>query len=162
MLCNCDIVNSEYKTSSQNINPGSFVGQYTITPSSNANNVAISDAQIQSELVAQISAGHLPAATLDSQGNPQTYYAIYFPPGVTISLGNYHSCTEYCAYHGTVAATGNVNEFYYAVQPDMTPGSACVGGCGWGTVFENYCQISSHELVEMMTGNIIDATSCCF
>ena len=145
-------MNSEYKTSTQNVNTGSFVGLYTITPSANANGAGITDAQIQAELIYQITAGHLPVATLDNQGNPQTYYAIFFPPGVSISLGGYLSCSYFCAYHGTVAATGNIKEFYYAVQPDMTPGSACNGGCGGGTVFENYCQVSSHELVEMMTG----------
>ena len=103
-------------------------------------------------MLAQIAAGQLPTATLDSQGNPQTYYAVYFPPGITIALGQSLSCSYFCAYHGTVAATGSVKEFYYGVQPDMTPGSACNGGCGSGTVFENYCQVSSHELVEMMTG----------
>ena len=146
------LVNNEYKTSTQTFNPGSFIGQYTITPSSNANGATVSDAQIQTELSAQINAGHLPAPTLDSLGNPQTYYAIYFPPGITISLGTYLSCSYFCAYHGTVGASGNVKEFYYAVQPDMTPGSSCNGGCGGGTVFQNYCQVTSHELVEMMTG----------
>ena len=151
-------MNSEYKTSTQNINTGSFVGLYTITPSANANGASITDDQIQAELLAQINAGHLPAATLDNQGNAQTYYALFFPPGITISLGGYLSCSYFCAYHGTFAAAGSVKEFYYAVQPDMTPGSACNGGCGGGTVFENYCQVSSHELVEMITGKNICAS----
>ncbi len=44
----------------QSIGHGSFVGQYTITPSSQNNGGTISDSQIQSELTAQILAGHLP------------------------------------------------------------------------------------------------------
>ena len=77
------LVNTEYKTSSQNINSGSFVGLYTITPSTTGN--SLTDGQIQNELKAQIQAGRLPAASLDGQGNPQTYYAIFFPPGINFN-----------------------------------------------------------------------------
>ena len=47
----------------------------------------ISDSQIQNELAAQIIAGHLPAPTTDAAGNNNTYYAIFFPHGNTITLG---------------------------------------------------------------------------
>ena len=95
-------------------------------------------------------AGNVPLPTLDNQGNPQTYYAIYFPPGITITTGSEHSCSNFCAYHGTIAATDSINEYYFGVHPDMTTGSCT--GCAWGTTFEKYCIISSHELVEMITG----------
>jgi hypothetical protein len=52
------VVNSEYSTPSQSINTGSFIGQYTITPSAAANGAFITDVSIQSELSAQIAAGH--------------------------------------------------------------------------------------------------------
>ena len=62
------------------------------------------------------------------------------------------SCDYYCSYHGTVRATGSINEFYYGIHPDFTEGSGCYDGCGGGSVFQNYCQVASHELVEMITG----------
>ena len=148
------VVNSEYKTPTQNINKGSFTGQYTITPSAGANGATITDASIQTELSAQIAAGRLPAPQVDSQSNPVTYYAIYFPPGKKISAFGSTSCASggFCAYHGTVAASASRNEYYYAVHPDMQAGSGCASGCGTGNVFQNYCAVSSHELIEMMTG----------
>ena len=33
--------------------------------------------------------------------NENTYYAIHFAPGVSISLGDDKSCSRFCAYHGT-------------------------------------------------------------
>ena len=89
------IVNSEYNTSKQSINVGSFDGQYTIVPSPNANGTTITDDQVQAELLYQISKGRLPAAKLDKQGNPQTYYAIFFPPGIFVMYGSYVSCVYY-------------------------------------------------------------------
>ena len=148
------IVNSEYKTPKQNINKGSFVGQYTINPSTSANGVTIKDTSIQTELSNQIAAGRLPAPKLDSQGNPVTYYAIYFPPGKKISALGSKSCVSggFCAYHGTVAASKSINEYYYGVHPDFQAGSGCDTGCGSGNIFQNYCIIASHELTEMITG----------
>ena len=148
------IVNSEYKTPTQNISKGSFVGQYTITPSSRANGITIKDTSIQTELSAQIAAGRLPAPQVDSQSNPVTYYAVFFPPGKKISAYGATSCESggFCAYHSTVAASGTINEYYYGVHPDMQAGSGCDRGCGAGTVFQNYCSVASHELTEMITG----------
>jgi hypothetical protein len=39
----------------------------------------------EAQLLAQINAGHLPAAVLDAAGNVNTIYMIYFPPGKTIT-----------------------------------------------------------------------------
>ena len=148
------VVSTEYHTPTQNINPGSFADQYKIIPSTNANGATIDDTVIQSELTAQITAGNLPAPQLDSQGNPVTYYAIYFPNGKTITAGSDTSCVAggFCAYHGTVAAADAVNEYFYGVHPYMQVGSGCDTGCGTGTTFQKNCQVSSHELVEMITG----------
>ena len=142
----------EYHTPTQNINPGSFVGQYKISPSPSANGATIDDTVIKSELSAQITAGKLPAPELDNQGNPVTYYALYFPHGKTITAGSDKSCSIFCAYHDTVDAAGSVHEYFYGVHPDMQAGSGCDTGCGYGTTFQNNCQVSSHELVEMITG----------
>ncbi|HET9597357.1 MAG TPA: hypothetical protein VFP65_17335 [Anaeromyxobacteraceae bacterium] len=148
---------TEYDTSvaggtNQSIGRGSFFGQFVITPSVTA--ATITDAQIQSELAAQIAAGHLPAPTVDAAGNTNTYYAVFFPHGKTISQGGSSSCVAggFCAYHGTVAANASHREFYYGVHPDMQAGSGCDRGCGTApTTFQNQTSVSSHELVETMT-----------
>src|SRR5215467_15447114 len=64
----------------QTIGNGTFGRLFQISPSSANNGSTISDAQIQSELLAQINAGHLPTPQLDAAGNVNTLYMIYFPP----------------------------------------------------------------------------------
>jgi hypothetical protein len=152
-------LNSEYNTvtnsyngtkTNQNISAGSAVSVIQITPSSSS--ATVDDSTIQTELQAQISAGHLPAVSHDSAGNPTTYYAIFFPHGTTITMQGSSSCVAggFCAYHGTVQ-TGST-EFYYGVHPDMQSGSGCDTGCGnASTAFGNYTSVASHELTEMTT-----------
>ena len=132
---------------------GTFGGLFQIVPAAGNNGSTITDAQIQSELLAQINAGHLPAPVLDSLGNPNTLYMIYFPPGKTISQGGSNSCQAggFCAYHGTTSSTLNAKHVLYGVMPDMQAGSGCSTGCGTSTVFGNYTSVTSHELTEAMT-----------
>ena len=135
----------------QHIGRGSFVNQYTITPSITGSTV--DDTQIQAEISRQINAGHLPAPTTDAAGNDNTYYAIFFPPGITITQGGSSSCVSggFCAYHGTIPAGGGIGELYYGVHPDMQAGSGCSTGCGSSTTFGNYTSVASHEMVETIT-----------
>ena len=63
----------------QTFGNGTFAGLFQIVPSAGNNGSTIDDTNIQAELLAQINAGHLPAPVLDSQGNPNTLYMIYFP-----------------------------------------------------------------------------------
>jgi hypothetical protein len=132
---------------------GTFGGLFQIVPSSANNGSTITDTQIQSELLAQINAGHLPAPTNDSLGNPNTLYMIFFPPGKTISQGGSNSCVAggFCAYHGTTSSTLNSKHVLYGVMPDMQAGSGCSTGCGSSTVFNNYTSVTSHELTEALT-----------
>ena len=135
----------------QHIGHGSFLQQVTITPSTSGS--SIDDTAIQSELAAQISAGKLPAPTTDAAGNNNTYYAIFFPPGLTITQGGSSSCVSggFCAYHGTVASA-NGHEIYYGVHPDMQAGSGCDTGCGSASnPFDNYTSVASHEMSETIT-----------
>ena len=131
---------------------GTFAGLFQIVPSAGNNGSTITDAQIQSELLAQINAGHLPGP-IDARGNPNTLYMIFFPPGKTISQGGSNSCQAggFCAYHGTTSSTLNAKHVLYGVMPDMQAGSGCSTGCGSSTVFNNYTSVTSHELVEAMT-----------
>jgi hypothetical protein len=132
---------------------GTFGGLFQIVPSAGNNGSTIDDSNIQSELLAQINAGHLPAPVLDAGGNPNTLYMIYFPPGKTITQGGSSSCVGggFCAYHGTTSSLLGGHNVLYGVLPDMQAGSGCATGCGTSSVFGNYTSVTSHELVEAMT-----------
>ena len=95
---------SQYNTpasggTNQTIGNGTFDGLFQIVPSAGNNGSTISDTQIQSELLSQITAGHLPAPILDAAGNVNTLYMIFFPPGKTITQGGSSSCVAggFCA-----------------------------------------------------------------
>ena len=139
--------------SNQVIGRGSFVQRITITPAAARNGTTISDANIQAELSAQIGAGTLPAPTADAAGNNNTYYAVFFPHGKTITQGGSNSCQAggFCAYHSTISNAGGHGEVYYGVHPDMQAGSGCDTGCGNGTAFANQQSVASHEMVEAIT-----------
>jgi hypothetical protein len=132
---------------------GTFGGLFQIVPAAGNNGATITDAQIQSELLAQITAGHLPAPIIDATGNPNTMYMIYFPPGKKITQGGSSSCVAggFCAYHGTTSTLLGGKNVLYGVLPDLQPGSGCATGCGTSTTFGNYTSVTSHELVEAMT-----------
>lgn len=132
---------------------GTFGGLFQIVPAAGNNGSTITDTQIQSELLAQITAGHLPAPVLDAAGNPNTLYMIFFPPGKTISQGGSNSCQAggFCAYHGTTSSLFSGSHVLYGVMPDMQAGSGCSTGCGTSSVFGNYTSVTSHELVEALT-----------
>jgi hypothetical protein len=137
----------------QTFGNGTFLGLFQIVPAAGNNGSTITDAQIQSELLAQITAGHLPAPTLDATGNPNTVYMIFFPPGKTITQGGSNSCQAggFCAYHGTTSSLLGGQHVLYGVMPDMQTGLCSTGGCGSAGVFGNYTSVTSHELVEAMT-----------
>ncbi|HEV2989661.1 MAG TPA: hypothetical protein VG759_14555 [Candidatus Angelobacter sp.] len=147
---------SEYNTTisggtNQTIGHGTFDGQFTIIPSVTGS--TIDDTQIQPELLAQITAGHLPSPVTDAAGNVNTLYMIYFPPGITITQGGSSSCVGggFCAYHGTTSNTFQSKHVLYGIHPDMQAGSGCAQGCGNSTVFNNYTSVSSHEFAEAVT-----------
>ena len=77
--------------SNQTLTRGTYAGDYTITPATCT--TSCTDAQIQTELVAQLTAGALPAPAKDCAGNPTTIYMIEFPSGVAITQGGQKSCT---------------------------------------------------------------------
>jgi hypothetical protein len=147
---------SEYDTPTgthQHIGRGTFLSQVQITPAAAHNGATITDAQIQAEISSQIAAGTLPAPTRDAAGNDNTYYALFFPHGKTISQGGSVSCHAggFAAYHGTIANAGGLGEVYYGVQPDFQAGSGCDTGTGSGTRAQNEMSVASHELVETVT-----------
>lgn len=149
-------------SSNQTIGPGTFLSpRITITPSlcpGGATNPSctITDNQIQSEIVNQLNAQHLPTPTQDGQGNFNTIYMIYFPPGVTIiAQPGANSCQQFgfCAYHNSVNQ-GVAPKLLYGVFPDFGPTSGCSAaarGCGLGTSQQNLSSATSHELAEAVT-----------
>lgn len=118
----------------QTITRGTYTGKFVITPTNTAK--TLTDAQVQAELMAQITGGHLPAADLN------TLYMIYFPSGITITLGGSRSCLSFGAYHEAVSSTVTPNNIFYGVMPD----------CGGG--FASVTNVSSHEFAEAISDAI--------
>ncbi len=137
----------------QIIGHGFFDGQFTITPAAANNGATITDNQIQAELLSQVNAGNLPAPALDIQGNSNTLYMIFFPPGKSITAGGSTSCVRggFCAYHNSTNASFGTHRLYYGVMPDLQPPSGCSTGCGSGTTFDMATNVTSHELSEAVT-----------
>ncbi|HWE26851.1 MAG TPA: hypothetical protein VHB97_02565, partial [Polyangia bacterium] len=145
--------------SNQGISHGSFGGSYTITPSNTS--TSLTDAQVAAELVAQLTAGKLPAPATSADGDLDMLYMIEFPYGYAITLGASKSCAAggFCAYHSTT--TYNGKSLAYGVLPDMmNPSSGCYTGCGADpTQFNNVTSVHSHELVESVTDTEIGLTN---
>jgi hypothetical protein len=136
--------------SKQKIGRGTFLSTVQITPSNTS--TALQDAQVMTELAAQIDAGVLPAPLEDGHGGYHTLYMIEFPAGISITApgpGSPQSCVEYCAYHSAGMYKGKALAF--GVLVDLTqPG--CAGNCGMGaTSFANASSVHSHELIEATT-----------
>ncbi len=121
--------------SNQHIGRGSFVANVVITPTNKS--TALTDADIQTELAAQLASSALPAPAVDSGGNVDSLYMIDFPPGTSITLVNIQSCSSFGAYHFTLTYQGK--SVPYGVHPN----------CGYS--FNTSTLIHSHELAEAMT-----------
>jgi len=141
-------------SSNQTIGRGQFDATVTIIPASTncPGGVAscnLTDNQIQAELTNQLAAGHLPPPVKDAQGIIESFYMIYFPPGVHISAGGLPSCAAggFCAYHSNTSSL-----VPYGVLPDFGPTSGCQAPhCGGGTEFQNITAVTSHEMSEAVT-----------
>ncbi len=121
--------------SEQHIGRGSFGGSFTITPANTA--TTLTDSDIATELVHQLTTNALPAPSLDKDGNVDSLYMIDFPPGITITMVNITSCSSFGAYHSTATYQGK--SVPYGVHPS----------CGYS--FDTATVIHSHELVEAIT-----------
>jgi MYXO-CTERM domain-containing protein len=148
---------AEYSTTghaggtNQTIGHGTAGPGVVITPSVRGTTINDSNSQIATEIEQQISAGHVPAPERDAQGNPNTIYVVFFPPGTTVNDGTGNSCAAFCAYHG---AGGSNSDIIYAVIPDMGPGSKCNTGCSDACTTDNVgvtVGSVSHELAEAIT-----------
>ncbi|HET7871835.1 MAG TPA: hypothetical protein VFL42_04945, partial [Terriglobales bacterium] len=157
------ITSSTGASSNQSIQRGVFDGSFTITPSvcntAPPATCTINDTQIQAELRNQINAAQLPTPVADAQGNVNSFYIIYFPPGVSITVGSppVGSCVQggFCAYHSNTPNTLAPRLVPYGVLPDFGPTSGCTRGCGGGTIFQNVTAVTSHELSEAVTDALV-------
>ncbi|MGZ6060311.1 MAG: COG1470 family protein [Myxococcaceae bacterium] len=105
----------------------------------------LNDTAIATELQWQVAHGVL----LPPDAN--TLYVVHLPATVRVDdarTGLGVSCRDYCAYHSTGQRSGQT--FTYAVIPDLGS-NGCERGCGSGTLFENTCAASSHEVAEAVT-----------
>jgi hypothetical protein len=118
----------------QTITRGSYLGKFVIKPVNQSK--SLTDAQVQTELLGQISAGHVPPSDLN------TLYMIYFPADISINLDGSLSCQGFGAYHFATSATVTPSNVFYAVMPD------CGGGLAEQTV------VSSHEFAEAISDAI--------
>jgi hypothetical protein len=138
----------------QAILPGTATAGVVLTPSKCPGTAActVADTDIQNELLAQITAGVLPAPKLDCTGNTETIYMISFPPNVSVSGpdGAGDSCVQFCAYHNTGTYGTSTPLIYGVLMDEYTSG--CSSGCGGNsTPLENSTSVASHELVEAVT-----------
>lgn len=147
-------------TSNQTIGHGIFGGKFTISPSVCPGTAActVTDAQIQAELTSQINNHVLPAPQTDAHGIINTFYAVYFPPSVTIALdATTKSCVQggFCAYHLNTPSL-----IPYGVMPDFSSGGCSVqGACAAGTTLQIATVVSSHEMAEALTDPQVGAAS---
>lgn len=121
--------------SEQHIGRGTFSQALIINPANTK--MALTDAEVQTELIAQLTAGSLPPPKFDGNGNCNTLYMLDFPPGYDIALLGLHACQQYGAYHFTLTYQGK--SVPYGIHP----------GCGYD--FNTATVVHSHELAEAMT-----------
>jgi hypothetical protein len=132
---------SQYSTTSPAQTIGNGTSHAGIVDTQTA--TTLTDAQVQSYLIAAFNSGKLP------KPNNNTYYPIHFPAGVSIALDSADkSCVQFCAYHGTGVFNGQ--DFYYGVLPDLSQ-AGCNGGCGGSTLVNNTTSVASHEFCETIT-----------
>jgi hypothetical protein len=140
--------------SNQQIRFGSFLESDTIAPAhcgSAGVTCTLTEAQLQTELSDQITAGHLPAPALDANGHPNTVYMVHFDPKVTITLtgSGSASCAIYCAAESKF--TYGALTLPVGIIPDQTSASACYPGCGGATSLQAETLTSMEELVNAVT-----------
>jgi len=151
---------SEYSTyglnngTNQIIVSGTVATGVTLTPSrcATSSNCDLTDAQIQSELAAQIAAGHLPAITVDSTGNSNTVYMIFFPPNITWTgppgTGTSGQNGGFCVYNNTANTTPPT---VYGTIIDTFTGNGAQGCGGNSTALENETQLAALTLADAVT-----------
>jgi PKD domain len=132
-----------------------YGGEYQITPSVTSN--TIYDSQIQSELVSQIQAGHLPPP--EGTAGLGTVYLVLFPAGDTECMDTSSGSAEcsgqyFCAYHGD-ARMPDGTIVLYEVLPDDTTGPMSANCGPASSALANQTSYASHEWSESITDPLV-------
>ncbi|KAJ3411992.1 hypothetical protein HDV05_001421 [Chytridiales sp. JEL 0842] len=140
---------SEYRTSKQpnGVGRGKFMGSYV---DKTVSKTRLNDkTDIQPFLLELVRTGVITPG-------PNSYYPIHFPLGTVIDDNNGGlSCIQFCGYHSTIDLSSigytKTKFLYYGILPDVgSPG--CTDGCGNSeSVFDNWCSVASHEIIEAAT-----------
>jgi hypothetical protein len=125
--------------------------------SANSFTNCITDAQLQNEILTQITAASLPKGF-------GTFYPVFTDPGeLSCMFGSscfdpdlsFPSIWQYCAYHGSFSAGGTV---VYANMPYLDTNTASIAGCAGGapdpnsdSAFDDETSAFSHEFNESIT-----------
>jgi hypothetical protein len=135
----------EYGVNGEPLGPGTYDGSYVITTPPPK---PLDDSLIQSQIVAEVTAGHAPSRTDDR------VYVVIPPRGVAVTSGGETGCGgsnfQFCGYHNDFS---NGGAFRYAVLPYPCRVA------GQGTCFVDASQdvgkafqvVGSHELTETVT-----------
>jgi hypothetical protein len=140
----------------QGIDTGLYAGAYTIAPSICGTNApcTLNDAQIGSELAAQIKAGNLPAPVIGCDGFVDSLYMFEIPSNVTVVTGGETVCSQLCAYHFFTTINGMIVP--YGIHPDFSQ-APCTAVCAphanvmGRSYFDDVTSVHMHELAEAMT-----------
>lgn len=109
----------------------------------------ITDAYIQSEIKADITAGRLTAPDANK------LYVVYVDPNVAVKLGGATSQHDFLGYHGAFyAANGTI--VHYAVI--TSPGGAAHNASMGGAAIDQLTSVTSHELAEAVTDPNVNLT----
>lgn len=101
-----------------------------------ASTETLTDAEVQSLLSSAITAGSVPAP------DDNTLYCLFFPTGVSITVGTDASCQTFCGYHDNFAS-GSA-KIRYAVLP-FPDCQGCLGGL---SAKDSLTSITTHEIAE--------------
>jgi hypothetical protein len=140
------LVNSPYMDMLNNAGYG--VGRGTASAGAIDNisinqSVALTDAQIQSDLGTMITAGQVQAP------DANRLYMVYVEPGVVVKMGGATSMNSFLGYHGAFGFGGA--DIRYAVMPAPGTPNPSPGSQGFGSAFDELTSVSSHELAEGAT-----------
>ena len=127
----------------QHIGRGTFRGPLPVTPSAANAGPIISYTQVYDEIRLQIEAGRLPRPSVDDAGFSNTYYDVFFPPGITLQ-----GVPCFGAAHGV---TSNSRGIYYI---GFHPALESCGSSGDG-IFDFYTHLAAHELLETITDPVV-------
>jgi serine protease len=135
----------EYGVSAEPLGNGTYSGSYVIGA---APPNPLDDSMIQSQIVAEVAAGHAPPRTDDR------IYVVVPPSGVPVSAGGETGCGgsnfTFCGYHDSFERAG---AFRYAVLPFpcTVPGQGTCFVDPAEDVSQAFQVVGSHELTETVT-----------